>query len=193
MSLNKKKSITTALIKLPPQYATLFDHYETTVQKETLYLYRARKDNDVDAPLHVSIFDYELCEHQLEEFSLEPMKKVVAHGVYQMTNEGALFIGYGPTPYLAQAFAYYQILRNDFWLSPFDFLPTVSFSECALLENDDCIPTALMTEDLYEDEQYFIEDVFCVEYAPNQWKYAHSFELALEELSPHIPSSWKLH
>lgn len=181
-------------LNLPAAYANMFDHYETSSELETLYLYRAQVGNDINAPLHVFIFDYELCEHQLDEYSLVYMKTVQGYGVYEMTNEGAMFIGYGPTKKVAQAFAYYQALRNDFWQSPIEFIPSIAYGECVLLDDHECIPTALMTEELYEEEAFLtVDDVYSVEYAPNQWMYHHDFILCLELLNPHVPSSWRLH
>lgn len=194
MSLKPVKTITTALINLPPSYANIFDYYETTTETERLYLYEATNpEKDISPPGHIAIFDYQLDEHELELYSLRYIKVVHGHAVYSMTNEGAMFIGYGPNPKMAQAFAFYQVLRGDFWNSDIHCLPTLDYTECALFGDDDCIPVALMTADMYEDEEYLIEDVFCMQYAPGQWYYSHDFITAIEKLAQHIPNSLKVH
>ena len=180
---------------LTQQFATIMEYYAINQEPIRLFTYKASEEDTLNPPGFVSIFDYELNEAELEEYSLVFVKTQRAFGLYSLSNEGAEYIGIGETPEEALAHGIYQIIRRDHWHSELPFIPLVDFTEAWIIDEVECLPTShavhMTAEDLQEYEE--IDSVWVSEYAPSQFAWSSNFVNAVEMLIPHLPQSWQVH
>lgn len=180
---------------LPPQFASIIEDFAINQEPIRLFVYKSTEDDQFNPPGFLTIFDYELNEAELEEYSLIFVKTRRAYGLYMLSNEGAEYIGLGDTPEEALAHGVYQIVRRDHWHSELPFLPSVEFTEAWIADEVECLPAQyavhMTTEELKEYDS--LDSVWVTEYAPSQFIWSPNFVNAVEALLPHIPQSWKVH
>lgn len=180
---------------LTHQFASIMQDFAINLEPIRLFTYRAKDEVTYTPPGFVSIFDYELNDAELEQYSLVFVKTRRAYGIYSLSNEGAEYIGLGDTPEEALAHGIYQIIRCDHWDSELPFLPVVEFTEAWIVDEAECLPARhavhMTTEELKEYES--VDSVWVSEYAPSQFAWSPSFVDAVELLLPHLPQSWRVH
>jgi len=197
---------------VPPKYRQLiFKDLAITEQPERLWAYVDRDNDDTFCPKsYLHIYDYALNSDELEEYNLKPVPLqpsagFKAYGMYEMTSEGAIYKGWGETTHFCVAHTLYQAIRQDFWKSNLGFNPTINFCEAMVFGETECIPTKYMRFENKEEmndyiethaerpTQQFVDDVWVIEYAPSQFKWATEFEDAVKALLPHLPENFEVH